>query len=154
MKSLYIKRAHRKITGLAWVVIMLLALPLSTAVAQDNGTGKAAEAPAMEDQAPTEPIGPIETSGIDQAGEKVGRSLDKVGDVAASYLGDWINKKTLADISWLKLLFCLLLLLIVLVFERIVRWILHKKIDTIPQVEGKTSWLQQLLMAFAKPLSL
>lgn len=113
-----------------------------------NATDTAGEA------GPVEPIRPINTEGIDKAGEKVGNSIEEMGNAASRYLGDWINRKAFVDISWIKLLFCVLLLLAVMVVERILRALIQHKIQTIPSIEGSISWMRLLLQALTKPLSL
>ena len=55
---------------------------------------------------------PIQTEGIDQAGEKISDSIDQIERWAALHLGDWIAHTTFAGITWLKLLFCMILLLL------------------------------------------
>lgn len=109
---------------------------------------------SSNDAAAVDHVRPIETESIDQAGEKVSKSIDKIGRWASQRLGPWILNKTIAGITWLKLLFCFLLLMIVVVLERIIRWVLHHKIQGISVIEGQISWYRLLLNALAKPLSL
>lgn len=140
------------ITALLWIAPQ-------TAMAEGQhqttpGQNESAETNDTADKAPSEPIRPIQTDSIDQAGQKVSDVIEKIGKVASTHIGDWINHKAFADISWLKLLFCLLLLLIVVIVERILRWVLERKIAAIPTVEGVVSWARLLLGAVLKPLSL
>ena len=51
-------------------------------------------------------IAPAKTEKIDEVGEKVGDSIDSMGETASSYFGQWIDSPAIAGISWLKLLFC------------------------------------------------
>jgi MscS family membrane protein len=44
--------------------------------------------------------------------------------------------------------------MLVVILERVVRWSLQHKINSIPAIEGQISWHQLLLNAVAKPLSL
>ena len=104
--------------------------------------------------ATADPLSPIQTERIDQAGRAVGDSLDKIGSIASRYFGGWINHKAVNGISWLKLFFCLLLLFLVLLAERVVRWLIQRKIKSIPAREGAISWTRLLLRAIAKPLTL
>ena len=104
--------------------------------------------------APANPLRPVNTEGIDDAGEKIGKGIEKFSDHAAKYLGDWIKQDTLGGIALIKLLSCFLLLLGVMVIERLLRWGIRRKIDAIPHQEGVISWLRLLLKAVVKPLSL
>ncbi len=91
---------------------------------------------------------------IDQAGNKVGEKIEAFGAKASDRLGGWIDSKVYADISWLKLLFCLLLVFVVVAVERVVRLLIQRKIDTIPSVDGQISWVRLILKAVVRPLSL
>jgi hypothetical protein len=91
---------------------------------------------------------------IDQAGNKIGEKIEVFGAKASDRLGGWIDSKVAADISWLKLLFCLLLVFLVVIVERVVRMMIQRRIDTIPSVEGQISWVRLILKAVLRPLSL
>ena len=95
-----------------------------------------------------------ETGKIDQAGSKIGEKIEQFGDKASDSVGGWINSKVVADISWLKLLFCVLLVFVVVTVERMVRLMIQRKSETIPQVDGQISWLRLILRAVIRPLSL
>jgi len=142
-------------TGRILLLAVLLCFsfaPLKGAQAQSNaqppGKTKAAQQSAEGDVIEPE-IGPI-----DQAGTQVGEKIDKFGAKASDRVGDWINSKVYGEISWLKILFCLLLVFIVVTAERIIRWVIQRKIETIPQVEGRISWLRLILKAVLRPLSM
>jgi len=91
---------------------------------------------------------------IDQAGNKVGEKIEAFGAKASDRLGGWIDSKVYADISWLILLFCLLLVFAVVTVERVVRLLIQRKIAAIPQVDGQISWARLILKAVMRPLSL
>ena len=99
-------------------------------------------------------IAPIKTEEIDNVGEKVGDRVDRIGETAASYFGQWIDRPAFAGISWLKLLFCLFLIFFVVFIERTVNWVIHKKIQSLPAREGFISWSGIVLNAISNPLSL
>lgn len=115
---------------------------------QSAGEDSAAEKP------PAEPLRPVKTEGIDEAGKKVGEGIDKISRLAATYLGDWVGQNTLAGIPLIKLLFSLMLLLAVMVMERLLRWGVRRKIEAIPYLDGVISWLRLFLKAVVRPLSL
>lgn len=143
--------------GLLVILLVLLLFAPPQVVALDAGKPPAPEggnATGTDAAAPAEPLRPLDTEGIDRAAEKVGRGIEQFGDVAAKYLGDWVNTAALAGISWIKLLVCLVLLLVVMIIERLLRWGLQRKIEAIPFREGVISWLRLFLNAIVKPLSL
>jgi len=76
-------------------------------------------------------IAPVKTEKIGEVGEKVGDSIDKIGETAPSYFGQWIAGSVFAEISWLKLLSCLFLIFFVVFIERTVNWAIHKKIQSL-----------------------
>jgi MscS family membrane protein len=106
------------------------------------------------ERAPAEPLRPVKTEGIDEAGKKLGEGIEKFSDIAARYMGDWIKQNTLAGIPLIMMLFCFLLLLGLMVIERLLRWGIRRKIDAIPYQDGVISWLRLFLQAIAKPVSL
>lgn len=97
---------------------------------------------------------PIPGKKIDKAGEKIETGIEKFGEKASSHIGEWINTKAFADITWLKLGVCLFLLFIVVIVERLLKSIIQKKKRGIPQEEDSISWTKFLLEAIEKPLSL
>ena len=139
-------------TILLVVVVVLLSAHLELADAQTDSktTG---ETQTAQESAQEEPIKP-EIGPIDQAGSQVGKTIDKFGAKASDRLGGWIDSKVYDGISWLKILFCLMLVFIVVVIERLVRWMIVRKMNAIPQVDGKISWLRLILRAVLRPLSL
>ena len=78
-------------------------------------------------------------STIDEAGNIVAEKIEQLGATASDRLGGWIDSKVYADISWLILLFCLLLVFVVVTVERVVRLLIQRKIETIPHVDGEIS---------------
>ncbi len=137
---------------LSVMVFFLLSVHMEIADAQTNTTTAdqtqtAQESVQAEENKPD--IGPI-----DQAGSQVGKTIDRFGAKASDRFGGWINSKVYDGISWLKILFCMLLVFMVVIVERIVRWVIVRKMDAIPQVDGKISWLRLILRAVLRPLSL
>ena len=94
------------------------------------------------------------TGKIDEAGSIVGEKIEQIGSKASDRLGGWINSKVFMGISWLKLLFCLMLIFAVVTIERVFRLIIRRKIENIPQVDGQISWVRLTLKAVMRPLSL
>jgi MscS family membrane protein len=109
--------------------------------------------PAVQEPVEERDLKP-EIGKIDQAGNKVGETIEAFGEKASDRLGGWIGSKVYADISWLKLLFCLLLVFVVVTVERVVRLLIQRRIETIPSVDGQISWARLILKAVMRPLSL
>lgn len=144
-----------------WAAVIIagiwVLLALGTAMAQEQASPPLKtpdEAAPADEKAPAEPLRPVRTEGIDEAGKKVGKGVERFSERVAAYLGDWVNQTVLDGISWMKLLFCCILLLGVMALERLLRWSLHYKINAIPHQEGVISWLRLFLRAVVKPLSL
>ena len=97
---------------------------------------------------------PVPGKKIDKAGEKIGTGIEKFGEKASSHIGEWINTKAFAGITWLKLGVCLFLLFIVVIVERLLKSIIQKKERSIPADEEKISLTKFFLLAIEKPLAL
>ena len=91
---------------------------------------------------------------LDQTGKKVSVGIDRIGDRAADRLGQWVALEAFFGITWFKLLICMSLMFGVVVFERLMRWFINRRIERIPQKPGAISWIRLLLKATVSPLSL
>ena len=127
--------------------IMLFAAPPHLAQATDGGPSVAKTSNVNSDHEP-------ETGTIDEAGQKVGEKIEQFETKASNQLGDWIGGKVYADISWIKLLFSMLLIVIVVTIERAARFLIQRRINSLQPIEGKISWSRLLLRAMAYPISL
>lgn len=135
------------ITGvLLFFITLLSAAPPPFARAADAGP-PAGSAQLNTDQEP-------ESDTIEQVGQKMGEKIGQFETKASRQLGNWVSGKVYADISWVKLLFCLLLVLLVVIVERIARFLVQRRMNSITQEEGRISWTRLVLRAIALPLSL
>jgi MscS family membrane protein len=91
---------------------------------------------------------------IDETGQKIGDSIDRMGQKASSQVGGWINTKVFGGITWLKLSVSLFLVFLVLLAERVLQWIIRVRSDSMPSEEGAGSIRRVFLTALSKPLSL
>ena len=73
---------------------------------------------------------------LERTGEKISSGIDRFGKKAESHFGDWINTPVFAGITWLKLLFSLLLLLLVAVIDRLLHD-LPVVVEDIPRVSHR-----------------
>ena len=136
-------------------LVVIIAVSFCRPVMAQTQTDGEADSTSVEVQEPViEHDFKPEIGKIDQAGNKVGERIEAFGAKASDRLGGWIDSKFYADISWLKMLFCLLLVFIVVTVERGVHLLIRRKIETIPSVDGQISWARLILKAVMRPLSL
>jgi MscS family membrane protein len=117
----------------------------------------AAGAPAPDTEAVEAERRPsvVQTEKIDAAGERLGAGIEQLESLAARRLGKWVNARVIFDISWLKLLTCLAITFIVVLIERILRWILGRRQRRLEAETGTDNlWARLLLRALIRPLSL
>ena len=96
---------------------------------------------------------PQQPTKFDLAGEKAGQQIDNFTQQASSRIGEWINAKVFAGITWIKLILSLLLLFVVLLIERIVRLMIDRNRKKAKE-EDVNKIKHLILEAVAKPLSL
>ena len=147
-------RHYRRWAGALMVVIVITAVALGAEAQQQK-------APAdHQAEAPSEIVDPgvspldIKEKKIDQAGEKVGQGIEALSTKASSTLGRWTDAEVFMGIKWTKLLFCLAAVILVVLFERILRALLQRKIKTLASRDGVISWWRILFKALVRPLSL
>ncbi len=104
---------------------------------------------ADKNQTPT-----LKEMAVDKAGQRIGKQIDKFSDAASLKLGKWIDTDIFSGITWLKLLFCLFLIFIVAMVERLIRWLINSTIRKIPSEEETIIWKQHFFEALTRPLSL
>lgn len=101
-----------------------------------------------------EKVTPVETQKIDVAGKKLGQTIDLIGRKAAKLLGPWVNTTLFLGITWLKLLVCFLLIFLVIVLERFIRFLINRRIRRLRDAGRDTSWHFLALQTVQAPLSL
>ncbi len=121
--------------------------PKATTVKTDAGQ-PATEVP----KAVEEKKDPLQT--LERTGGKIGSGIDRIGKRVESHFGAWINTPVFAGITWLKLLFCLFLLFVVAVIDRLLQVIIRHHIKGPAVEEEKIPIRQFVFEAFSKPLSL
>jgi MscS family membrane protein len=136
------------------LLVLFIVVPAAIASAQTPVSAESKQEEAPIGLREKRDLNPLRTEKVDRAGQKIGEGVDRIGDAAASHLGQWIDTSIFAGISWLKLLFCLFLVLFVVVIERIINWVINKKIQSLPAREGLISWTRIILHAISRPLSL
>jgi len=136
------------------IILALFIVTTASAVAQSPSDPSPEKSSQVEEKAGEEPEISPGIDKIDAAGSKVGEKIEQFADKASGRVGGWINGKVLLDISWLKLIFCLLLTFMVVTIERLVRWVIQRRIQTIPRVDDQISWARLMYKAVVRPLSL
>jgi MscS family membrane protein len=135
------------------IFTLCLNVPLDALSQTDKQAGEtksgvnAMSSPKQEETAPKK-------TRIDQAGEKMSERIDGFTKKASTHVGSWIDTTVFAGITWLKFLFCLLLVFVVVVGERIIRWMIRAQIRHVPPEKDIISLRSLLLTAIEKPLSL
>ena len=95
----------------------------------------------------------LKEKAVDKAGEKIGKGIDKFSRSASLKIGKWVEIEIFAGITWLKLLFCLFLVFLVVLVERLIRWLVNSTIRKMPE-EETVVWRKHFLEALTRPLSL
>jgi MscS family membrane protein len=88
------------------------------------------------------------------SGKITSKKIDLVTQKFSEVLGDWVADKLFLDITWLKIIYCLLLLLGVLILDRIIKYILSKQIYKKFAARMRMQTLASLIHAQRGPLSL
>jgi len=136
--------SNRRGSVAGWIclaVLILLAAHAGAVMAQVSEP----EAPASAS---------LQAKKIDAAGEKVGQKIETFTDLAASKLGGWVKFKVFAGITWLKLIFSLLLLFVVVVVERVVRALVERHRRGLATDGGGRSVKDYVVDAGGRPLTL
>ena len=149
---------HMKTSRILWglfllVVTIWLNAP-SNALGQTQkhpgGTNASSQAPSV----PEKGRAITEKTRIDQTGENISAGIDRFTEKASSHMGSWINTRAFSGITWLKLSFCLFLVFVVVLVERVLRWAIRTRLRPIPPEEAVVPLRNLLLTASSKPLSL
>jgi len=133
------------------VMVTLWLVSPGSGFAKEQNQGKT---DSVTSEAPEKAAAHSELRRIDDAGEKLGDHIDRITQKASSQVGGWINKKVLAGISWLKLSICLFFFFLVVIAERVLRWIVRGRLERVPTDEGTISVRRVFLTALSRPLSL
>jgi MscS family membrane protein len=88
------------------------------------------------------------------SGKITNKKIDLVTQKFSEVLGDWVADKIFLDITWLKIIYCLMLLLGVIILDRIIKYILNKQIYKKFAARMRMQTLASLIDAQRGPLSL
>lgn len=104
--------------------------------------------------APGDDISPLETEAIDEAGAKIGKKIEQLAERASHKLGHWIDAKVVYGITWLKLGFSLLAIVLLFFVDRLIRAVLRRRIRRIAPDQESVDARRVAVEALRKPLSL
>jgi MscS family membrane protein len=96
---------------------------------------------------------PINAEKIDEAGKVLGNKIDAVTAGASVKFGRWINTRAFGEISWLKLIVCMGLVLLVFAIERAIRRIICLRMEKTAQ-RAQPKWGDLVVVALSKPLTI
>ncbi len=137
-----------------FLTIVLGTYHLGAAWGQPAKAGKEGVVKADAIQPEAEAKKDLQTKKLDIAGEKISEGIDRFGQKAASQFGGWINAEVFHGITWMKLLFCLLLLFVVTVIERLMQAVIRRQ-QRGPTVDMEQAPIRELVFeALSRPLSL
>ena len=97
---------------------------------------------------------PIKTEQIDRAGEEIGNRLQVMGKKVSPFLGNWIDTELFWGITGFKLAFCVFILLCVLLGERVLRYLIRRRLRQEKDVAASVNWRFIFLRGISRPLSL
>lgn len=136
--------------------ILGVRLPLCSAVSEtavQSGNSTSGVGTFVLPNAGTFPL-QIHTEKIDTVGDNLSDKIDKASDRASLQFGTWVSKEAFAGITWLKLSICVLLLAVVIIFERIFHtWFLRMQRKG-QRRNDQSIWTTVVLVALGRPVSL
>jgi MscS family membrane protein len=88
------------------------------------------------------------------SGKDANKKIDVVTQEFTGVLGDWVAERIYLDITWLKLIYCMMLFGCVIILERIIKFILGKKLHRMFDANMHMKTLALLIDAQRGPLSL
>ncbi len=137
---------------------LYMILALTVALVTFGGialSGGLARAEQQQKQETTEDAaGADETTQAGQAAADIDQGLNRLEGAATSILGAWVKTEALGRITWLRVLFCLIILLIVFVVNRAIRHLIEVKLDKLPDPAEGPSWIKITVRSLGPPLSL
>ncbi len=149
---------------LALAAGLLAAIIFMSVAAGDSQAQVIVPAPRNEtkqEKAPTsnilpssEKVSPIPAEAIDDAVQQLERELQAVGNRTSSTLGLRLGLNIFRGITLLSMLVCFLVLALVGVLDRVVRGLIHKRVQAIISATRPLPWMALVLEALSKPLSL
>jgi len=97
---------------------------------------------------------PIKTEQIDRAGEEIGNRLQVMGKKVSPFLGNWVATELFWGITGLELGFCAFIFLFVLLGERLLWYLIRRRLGQEKDRADAVNWRFIFLRGISRPLSL
>lgn len=141
------------ITVILWLVFSIsgLAVPAEASYAS---------APVVQPLKGTDGVPKLESSesaaikGVTMAGKRISENIDFFERGVSGLFGDWIRTNTILSITYLRLITCFILLIVVLVINRVIRFFIDQKIRNLLAGRQRFAEIISFWDALSKPLSL
>ncbi len=91
---------------------------------------------------------------IEGAVQKLEHEVQDIGSKASQTLGRWLGLNVFMGVTWLSLIVCLLVLLLVGILDRLARTLIERRVRTLSTTRKSLAWMALVLDALSKPLSL
>lgn len=103
---------------------------------------------------PGEKLSPVEAEHIEKAAQTVGKKVNEIEFKLGLKWGAWVWTEAFFGITWFKILVLMLGLALVFLMERVIRWLIDKRLRRVVDERREPSWNEVILDAASKPLSL
>lgn len=144
----------RKLLVVLTALVLLFTCTISSGILADE-TPKQENATATDTD--TIKIDPEESAAAKRvfgAGEKLATDIDMLEKDISRIFGKWIDAEAFYGITYLKILVCFFLLLIVVITERVIRFFIEKRLKKILEGRDRFETALSVWDALSKPLSL
>jgi small-conductance mechanosensitive channel len=105
-------------------------------------------------ETPPPTTAPIKTEQIDRAGEEIGNRLQVMGKKMSPFLGSWIETELFWGITGLKLAFSVFIFLCVLLGERLLAYLIRRRLRQEKDFAASVNWRFIFLRGISRPLAL
>jgi MscS family membrane protein len=101
-----------------------------------------------------DPISPVDTKAIDEAGKEIGKKIDESSVQVARYLGGWVQNRVINGITWLKIILSLMALTGIILAERFLSRLIRWRLTMLKRKGKEFSWGAMFLDALRRPLTM
>ncbi|HQH99801.1 MAG TPA: mechanosensitive ion channel family protein [Deltaproteobacteria bacterium] len=102
----------------------------------------------------TEPAESAALKGATIAGQRISENIDFFERTVSGLFGDWVRTNTILSVTYLRLITCFVLLIVVLVVNRIIRYFIDQKIRSLLAGRQRFTEIVTFWDALSTPLSL
>jgi MscS family membrane protein len=142
------------LVALTFVLVYPSGCPAQVTVPAPRTEAKQEKAPSTSILPSPEKVSPIHPEMIEGAVQKLEHEVQDIGSKASQTLGRWLGLNIFMGVTWLSLIVCLLVLLLVGILDRLARTLIERRVRTLSSARKSLAWMALVLEAFSKPLSL